>query len=420
MSVTDRLDRIVNTEPLRQNRPFRLFWMGTTAQSFARQVSVVAVMLQIWDITQDALWLGIAGLVSAVPMVVFGMIGGWLADNFDRRIVTLWTTIGALGCSALLVLQAWLSLNSIFVLLLIIAVQLSFTSAGSPARRSILPRVLTEQQLGAGIALTHVSFQAAMLAGPALGGGLVLWSGFTGAYIVEAAGFAAALLGIAALPKIPAEKSGRRMTIASVFAGVGTIASRPVLRGSFLIDIFATVLVMPLALLPVLNAERFGDNPVKMGLLISAMAVGGLLAGVLSGPLVRASRSGIVQILAAVTWTAALGGLAFTYDYGVAIVLLAIAGAADTIAVITRGTVVQLDTPDDLRGRVSAVEQVVGVAGPELGNFRAGAMASSFGTTLSMAIGAGVALAAIGTVAALNPDLRNYRLPADENEPEKM
>lgn len=175
LTVAGRLDRILNTAPLRENRPFRLFWMGTTAQSFARQLSVVAVMLQIWDITRDALWLGIAGLVSAAPMVVFGMIGGWLADHFDRRIVTMWTTVGALACSALLVLQAWLSLNSILVLLLIIVAQLSFTSAGSPARRSILPRVLTEQQLGAGIALTHVSFQAAMLAGPALGGALVLW-----------------------------------------------------------------------------------------------------------------------------------------------------------------------------------------------------------------------------------------------------
>lgn len=420
MTVIDRLDRIINTAPLRQNRAFRLFWMGTTAQSFARQVSVVAVMLQIWEITQDALWLGVAGLASAIPMVVFGMIGGWLADHFDRRAVTMWTTIGALACSALLVLQAWLSVNSVLVLLLIIVAQLSFTSAGAPARRSILPRVLTDQQLGSGIALTHVSFQAAMLAGPALGGILVLWSGFTGAYIVEAVGFAAALLGIAALPQIPADKTGRRMTVASVFAGVETIAKRPVLRGSFLIDIFATVLVMPLALLPVLNAERFGDNPVKMGLLISAMAAGGLLAGVLSGPLVRASRSGVVQILAAASWTMALGGLAFTYDYVLAIVLLTVAGAADTIAVITRGTVVQLDTPDDLRGRVSAVEQVVGVAGPELGNFRAGTMASGFGTTLSMAIGAGLALVAIGTVATLNSGLRNYRLPAEDTKAETV
>lgn len=209
------------------------------------------------------------------------------------------------------------------------------------------------------------------------------------------------------------------MTIASLFAGAGTIARRPVLRASFLIDIFATVLVMPLALLPVLNAERFGDNPVNMGFLISAIAVGGLLAGVLSGPLVRARQSGIVQILAALTWTVALGALAFAFDYAAAIVLLMIAGAADTIAVMTRGTVVQLDTPDDLRGRVSAVEQVVGVAGPELGNFRAGAMASGLGTTLSMVIGAGTALVALAAVAAREAELRNYRLPAEGNTPEK-
>lgn len=409
VNISAWADRFLDTGPLRRNRAFRWFWLGTTAQSIARQIGLVAVLLQIWEITRNALWLGIAGLVSAVPMIVAGLLGGLLADRLDRRSVCAWTTAGALACSGLLVLQALLSWNSAPALLAIVAVQLLFTSAGAPARRSVLPGLLTERQLAAGLALTQLSFQAAVLVGPALGGALIAQIGFAGAYLAEAAGFGAALLGVASLPRIPAASERRHTTLRELFAGVEAIAHRPILRASLLIDLAATVLVMPIAILPVLNTERFGADPTRMGLLLSAMAVGGLAAGLLSGPIGRCKRAGLVQILAAASWTIALGALAVTHDYAVAIGLLALAGAADTIGVIVRGAVMQLETPDRLRGRVSAIEQIMGVAGPELGNARAGTTVGAFGTTLGTALSAGTALLAIGMVALLNPALRRYR-----------
>ncbi|PPF44848.1 MFS transporter [Pseudoclavibacter sp. AY1F1] len=404
---------IIDLSPLRVSRSFRLFWAGTSAQSLARQMTNVAVLFQIWDMTGDAFWVGVLALVTAVPMIVLGMIGGWLADNFDRRVVISVTTLGAVIASLVLVLQAFLELNSIALLLAIVFVQTCFTSAGGPARRSVLPRILPDRVLSAGYALTQLSFQVAMLLGPVLGGVLIATFGLGVTYGVEVVGFTLALLGIWSLPSIPPEISVRKFNLQSVFAGIAEVRKRPVLLGSFLIDAFATILVMPIAVLPLLNAERFLNSPDMLGVLLSSIALGGVVAGAFSGLYSRVRRMGILQIVSAVVWIACLGALALPVGLAGTVALLALAGAADMVAVVTRGTMIQLSTPDELRGRVSAVEQVVGVAGPELGNFRGGVSASLLGLGPSIIGGALAALAVVACTYFAIPAVRDYKLESD-------
>jgi len=205
---------------------------------------------------------------------------------------------------------------------------------------------------------------------------------------------------------------GLRTAAVQTWDGWRLISRRPALSGSVLTDAIATVLAMPVALFPALNAARFADQPQTLGLFFSALAVGGLAAGLASSALARVQRPGVVQLVAAGTWGLTLAGVGLADDVAVLLGLLVIAGAADTASVIARGTIIQLDTPDAYLGRVSAVENVVGVAGPGLGNARAG-LVSAWASPGTAALSGGLACALlIATLAARNPDLRRWRAPA--------
>jgi hypothetical protein len=193
-------------------------------------------------------------------------------------------------------------------------------------------------------------------------------------------------------------------------AGWRFIAGRPVLTGAFLTDVLATVLAMPIALFPVVNAERFGGGPQTLGLFLSAIAVGGITAGLASGAVTRTPRPGAVMLAAAGLWGLALAAFGLAPSVWLALGCLAVAGAADTVSVISRGALVQLATPDAYRGRVSAVEHVVGIAGPDLGNFRAGVVAGVTSAGVAAVSGGLLCVLGIAAVAATNPALRRREI----------
>lgn len=347
----------MDLRPLRTSPTFRRLWIGTSLQSLGRQITVVAVLYQVWEVTGSSFWVGVVGLVYAVPTIVLGLIGGSLADAGDRKKLILWTTCGALFSSVLLALQAASNLSSLLLLLGLVCLQTAFTSLGSAARRTVVVRLLPQDQVGAGIALSHISFQAGTLMGPALAGLLIAWVGLTGCYVIEALCFAAALYGIAGLPSLrPIDQLGKAGVYAIV-DGMRFIRRNPPLSGSFLSDLAATLLAMPIALFPAMNEERFAGNPETLGLFLSAIAVGGIGASALSGLVTRHGRPGVVQLGAAAVWGVALAAVGLVDGLLPTLLFLAAAGAADTIAVISRGTLIQLATPDHYRGRVSAVER---------------------------------------------------------------
>lgn len=403
------LARAIDTRPLRIST-FRKLWMGTSLQAIGRQITVVAVLYQVWEMTHDSLWVGVIGLSYSIPTVVLGLIGGTLADAVDRRRLVLWTTLGALIVSTFLAIQALFSFNSLALLYALLLIQAAFTSLGGPARRTFVSRILPKDQVGAGVALSHLSFQISMLVVPALAGLIIAGWGLTACFVVEALAFGAALYEIAGLPAIKPLAQTGRAGIQAFGDGIRFIARKPALLGSFLSDLSATLLAMPIALFPAMNEERFDGSPETLGLFLSAIAVGGICASTASGAITGSLRPGRVQLLAAAMWGASLAMAGISISLWSTLTFLAIAGAADTVAVISRGTLLQLATPDAYRGRVSSVEQIVGVGAPQLGNFRAGLMGSFSSPATTLAAGGVLCVLSIGAIALKNTHLRNFTL----------
>ncbi len=446
-------DHVLDVRPLRSSRAYRDLWAGSAVGGLGFQVASVAVLLQVWELTHSPLWTGTIGLATAVPLLTLGLVGGHLADVHDRRTIMRLAAAGQVLAAVGLVAQAVAGNRSVWLLLGLVSLGAACNALGSPARRTVPPRLLPPDQVAAGLALQNLAFQVAMLVGPALAGLVVAHWDLPAAYGLQAAAAVVALLGLVRLPPLPPGGSpGRSDAVAAVVVGpaedraVGTGAlpeptaagaptagraprrraaaggwsivwRRPTLRGSFATDVAATVLAMPISLFPLVNELRFDGDPRTLGLFLSAVAVGGIGAGLFSGAVTRAPRAGALQLAAAATWGVALAGFGLAGPLWLALGCLAVAGAADTVSVVTRGALVQLETPDEFRGRVSSVEHVVGVAGPEVGNFRGGVLASLTSAPVALAVGGLAASAVVGLVAWRNAPLRRYRTPAPEPVP---
>jgi MFS family permease len=400
----------VDLSPLREVAVYRRLWFGQVASGLGSQMTAVAVLIQVWEGTGSTVWTGMVGVAQALPLMLFGLFAGTLVDRRDRRRLYLFAMAGQAVCSLLLAAQALFWHLPVLGLLGIVALQGCFGAVGGPAARTFLPRLLPPERLAAGLALSRISFQAAMLLGPALGG-LVLGAWGLGAcYAVDAVTFCAALYGAFGLPAMRPEGGTARPGLRGVRDGLAFLVREPLVRAALLTDLAATVLAMPVSLFPLVNAERFGGDPRTLGLFLSAVAAGGVAASVLSGTFTRRTRPGRVMLAGAVTWGGALTAFAFAPDPWLGLGCLVVAGAADTVSVVSRSTIVQLSTPNAVLGRVSAAEQVVGQGGPELGNLRGGLLASATTGTVALASGGLACVVAVVLVAVATPALRRFRL----------
>ena len=405
---------LMDMGPLRSSPVFRRLWIGGTLSGFGGQMTLVAVMFQVWRTTGRTEWTGAVGLAQAVPLIAFGLFAGSVVDRVDRRRVYLAATAGQAGCSVLLAVQGFAGRLPVVGLLLVVAAQSCFVAVAGPASRTFLPRLLAKRELAAGLALNRISFQGAMLLGPAIGGLVLGGLGVGGCYLVDAVTFAASLYGAFGLPAMRPGGEASRPGLRGVLDGLAFLMRTPSVRGALLTDLATTVLSMPISLFPLVNAERFGGDPRTLGLFLTALAVGGVAASVFSGTFTRLPRPGLVMLAGSATWGVALtlfglapnrwGGLAF----------LVLAGAADTVAVVSRSTIVQLHTPNDLLGRVAAAEQIVGQAGPDVGNMRGGLVAGATSGVTALASGGLLCVAAVALIGAATPGLRWFSTAAPE------
>jgi MFS family permease len=371
-----RRSLLADTRPLRESPPFRRLWLGTTVSSVGGTMTGFAVMLQTYDLTRSSVAVGAIGLVQAIPVLVLGLFGGSFADAIDRRRLVLVTSGGLTVVSAVFAAQAFAGLRELWLLYVLAAVAATLQSVDGPARRTFLPRLLPPERVPAGVALNMISFYVSFLTGPVLAGAVTAAAGLRVCYLVDAVSFVASLYSVARLPAMPPEDGQARPGLRAVAEGLRYIRRQPVLAAAFLADIDGTVLGMPVALFPALNAARFGGSPQTLGLLNAGLAAGGLLGSALSGPAGRVSRKSRAMLFTVAVWGAAIAAFGLARVLWLALLMLVLAGAADTTTVIFRGSVVQTTTPDRLRGRVTAVDYVVGAGLPRLGNFEAGAVAS--------------------------------------------
>jgi predicted MFS family arabinose efflux permease len=401
------MNALVDLRPLRENRTYRRLWLGTTASGFGGQFSGFATIYYVWQRTHSAAVVGLVGLAVGVPLIVLALAGSAFVDHVDRRRLAVGCTWVQLLVAATMTAVAFTDFGGVPAMMLLVAVSSGASALGGPARQTFLPALLAGERLAAGLALNHSSFQLAMLTGPAAAGALTAAFGLPWCFAFDTLSFVAALIGLAGLPGGVTGGEGPA-GLAAVKAGISYAARTPQVRGALLADLAATLFAMPFALFPVINAEHFGGRPEVLGLFTTAVAVGGVTASVLSGLATRRRRPGVVLLTCGSVWAVALGLAGTVTHLPAVLALLACAGAADTWAVVSRGTVVQTVTPDAYRGRVSSLEFVAGAAGPQLGNVRAGLVAAATSGGAALAIGGLTGVAATALIAVTTPALRRF------------
>ena len=401
----------VDTSPLVESRDFQRLWLSSTLSTLARQITVVTSLYHVWELTGSSFWVGFLGLVYAASMIVFGFLGGFWADTYNRIKILRIAAIGSVATTCVIALQLQFSDVSLAAFFLLLATHTAFLSVALPARRSLIAKWLEQPKIGAGVALHHLSFQVSTLLGPLIGGVLITAFGVSGSFLVVMVFSMLSLILTFALQMISntQQDAGASTRFSEKLTdGMRYVRSKGVLLGAFLSDFSSVLFAMPIALFPIVNDARFDNDPQTLGLFFSSMAFGGILAGVFSSRFSQGAL-GKTQLYGAISWGIALALFGLLNSVALSLVCLAIAGAADTVVAIPRGTIVQLMTKDTYRGRVMNLEQIVGIAGPELGNFRAGIVASIFPVGATLFLGGAMCVAANTILFTFAHALREFR-----------
>ena len=394
----DRVRRAaVDTRPLAV-RDYRRVLVGQGASQVGTMVTEVAIPVQIYAMSHSSLYVGLAGLAGFVPIVVFGLYGGAVADAVDRRLLCLWASLVTWAVTLALLAQTLLGVGSVGLVIALVAVQAGGFAIASSTRGAIVPRIVPPDLVPAANTLSFTVSNIAQVLGPLVAGVLVaLPHGFACSYGVDAVLFTMSLYSTVRLPAVKPVGTPARPGMRAVLDGLRFISGSPVLVMSFAVDIAAMVLAMPSALFPQAAAARFHGG---IGLLYASVAIGSVLAGLCSGWIARVRRQGVALTFAVVGWATAIALAGFARTLWLAVLLLALAGASDLVSAVYRQTILQTYAPDEMRGRMQGVFTVVVSGGPRLGDLRAGAMAAA--TTLGVAwSGSAVLCVALVLAAAL-------------------
>jgi MFS family permease len=406
---------LADVTPLRTSAHFRRLWFGQSVSSVGQQMTALAISVQVYALTGSPFATGLVGLCSLVPLVAFGLYGGAIADTMDRRRLGLYGASGLAVLSTALAVQAFLGVRQVWVLYLVVALQAVCFALNAPARASMVPRLVPAEQLPAANALSTVSMNLGLTVGPMLGGLLIgVWS-YQAAYLVDALAFSASLYAMWRLPSMrplssgggAGQGSGSRPR-ASVLDGLRFLKDRPNLRMSFMADLAAMVFGMPRALFPALAVLLFHGDARTVGLLAAAPAVGALLGALFSGWVSRVHRHGLAVVCAVLAWGLSIAGFGLSGRLWLGLLLLAVAGAADTVSMIFRNTIMQAAAPDDMRGRLQGVFVVVVAGGPRLGDFESGTVAQLTSPTFSAVSGGLACVAVMLLLTARYPSFARY------------
>jgi len=391
--------------PLRESRQFRLLYAGELLAFLGSQLTVVAVPLQVWLLTRSSLAVGLVGLAQLGPLLVCSLVGGAVVDAVDRRVLLVWAQLarGALGVG--LVANALRPEPMLWPLYVLTAAAAGLQTVDMPARTAAVPSLVRRELLPAAAALHQILMQVGLVAGPALAGLVVAKAGLAAAYGIEVAAFAAASLLALALRPLPPGEGAAPAGIASVREGLRFLRGRRALQGTFLIDLNAMVFGMPRALFPALGTGLFHGGPGTVGLLYAAPGAGALLGALTAGWVGGVRRQGRAVLVAVTVWGAAITLFGLVAWLPLALLLLAVAGAADVVSAVFRNTILQLTVPDGLRGRLAAIHIGVVTGGPRLGDAEAGAVAALAGPRFSVVSGGLACLAGVALIAWRLPEL---------------
>lgn len=412
---------LADTRPL-ANPHFKRLWVANIVTVIGAQLTVVAVPAQIYAMTGSSAYVGLTGVFGLVPLVVFGLWGGALADAFDRRTLLMVTTCGLILTSAGFWLQAALGAEDVWLLLSLFAVQQAFFAVNQPTRSALLPRLLDKELLPAANSLNMTVMQAGGIAGPLVGGALIPLIGYSWLYLLDTVTLFATLGAVVGLPALPVIGAAVTPGLTAVVDGFRYLRAQPVLMMSFVVDIIAMVFGMPRALFPEMAHIDFGgpsEGGLAFALLFAAIPAGAVIGGVLSGWVSHVERQGLAVIASIIVWGLAMVGFgvaAMLASYapglmlGVAVLMLAIGGAADMASAAFRTSMLQAAADDSVRGRLQGIFIVVVAGGPRIADVAHGATAAATGAAVAAA-GGGVLVVVFTVLAALAvPAFVRYRI----------
>jgi MFS family permease len=404
---------VIDVRPLR-HPPYRRLFIGNGISFFGYQFTAVAVPVQVYALTHSNFWVGMVSFGGLLPLIVFSLWGGAVADALDRRKVLLASSLLMWSMTLALLVQALLRIESATLILVLVALQSGAFAVSNPTRSAITPRLVPLPELASAQTLSYTMGNVSTVAGPIVAGLIVANYDVAWAYAVDAVAFTVALWAALRLPPLPPEggpvKSGSRLQ--DVREGLRFLGGTQVLLLTFAIDIAAMVLALPRALFPAVAADHFGQG--SLSWLYSSIAIGSVLAGLSSGWIGRVKRQGVALVIAVFLWGVAVA-LAGAVPWLWAVVLfLAVGGAADMVSAVYRQTMLLTYAPDDMRGRLQGVFFAVVAGGPRLGDLRAGTMAAVTSTRLSWVTG-GIAAAVVALlIGVCFPALVRYRAKAVE------
>ena len=390
---------------------FRQLYLGTLASFVGRQITVVAVPFQVFLLTGSSLAVGLLGLAQLIPLLLGALAAGAVVDAIDRRKVLIATQI-LLALTALgLAYNSAMSAPLVWPLYVLTAINAGLSSLDQPARMAMIPSLVRKEVFPAAMALQQTMMNAGHAVVPAVAGFLLARFSITAAFVAEAVLFLVAALLVRRLPPMQPEGGGRAPGLASIVEGLSYLRGNRLIRANFLIDINAMVFGMPRALFPAIGTVFFGGDASTVGLLYAAPGAGAFLAAATSGWVGSIRRKGRAVVYAVIVWGVAIAVFGLVRSLPVALVALAVAGGADVVSAVFRGTILQLTVPDALRGRLSALHTAVVTGGPRLGDAEAGAVAAL--TSLEFSVVSGGLACVLGAlvIAKAMPELWRHGEP---------
>jgi MFS family permease len=405
-----RLPRLApDLSPLRDSRDLRLIVLGNFLSTLGSQATLVALPYQLYVQTHSALLVGLLGAVELVPLMASALLAGAIADRMDRRRLLLLAQIGLVVTAGGLALAAFSGQPPIALLYVLGGILAGFASLENVTASAILPNLVAPERLRGALAVNYGFYQLTMVVGPAIGGLIIAGFGVQWAYTLDAVSCLAIVVAVRAIAPQPPPLEQTGVSIGrSIAEGLRYVRGNRALLGSFAIDLFAMTFGMPRALFAVLSVSVFHTGAAGTGVLYSAVSAGATVAALTTGWLTHARRLGLVVVWAVTVWGGAIALAGAAHSLWLAALLLAIAGAADSVSAVCRTSIIQSITPDRLRGRMSSVYTLVVTSGPRLGDIESGAVAGAAGVRFSVISGGIACLVGVGVVLLACPELVRY------------
>ena len=408
----------IDITPLRESRDLRLLMLGDFVTAIGTQAALVALPFQVYSLTHSAFLTGLLGAVELGPLMAMALWGGALADRYDRRRLLLAVQLGLVAGASALAAVTLAGSPPLVVLFALAAVMAGFGAFEGVVVSAIVPNLVAPEQLRGARALTFGAHNLTMIIGPAVGGVMIGALGVASAYVLDAASCFAMLGALVLLsaqyPRKAAGEEEQLGVLSSIAEGLRFVRGNRALMGSFVVDLCAMTFGMPRALFPVLAVSVYHAGASGTGAMFAAVSAGAAVAALTASWLPHVRRLGRIVLVAVVVWGGAIAVAGLAGSIYLAIAMLAIAGAADSVSAVCRSSINQMVTPDAMRGRMSSVFSVVVTSGPRLGDVESGSVAALAGVRPSVVSGGLACIVCVGLTMLAFPELAAFDAERDQ------